>query len=582
MNCHDVEHLLASRRDLSPAEEEVVREHMAHCPICRQDWEREKQTSAVLHTLRLGDTLPPERVQTRVHAMLEQKPRHPYWQHGLALTSIGAVVLLFLVLIAGQATSEQTVTSSPTATTNMVMPQVIGWTEEQAMEHLKEMGIDSIYIDYQDQKRINEDLNALEPGKVFTTTPGPGEPLDPDTLVVLGIPEPYLFTSLGRIAYIHNGFVWIKVLPDLNPIQVTTEGQSHSPQWSPSGEWLTYCMDERLWIVNGMGYDPRELGDCRATWLSDPDTLIYRDGDAMQKVIAGEWGVEPLPRHGVWSPDQTEIAYVEMEVLDTVDETNTPEREVSLWRAEADGLYTTELFSPGSPAEYDIRLVGWYGDEIVFRKGMSFSNSLSTDGTPLYTISENGGEPRELVPWMLGRYFDVAADEHSFVVAAGGDRQTWHNKRIAVGNFADGLQVYLTDENTAAVSPQWSPDAQHIIYAAGPDIGPIGGGDEAREGLAQRRIWRIDRDGENPRQLTHDERYRDEQPGWSADGEHILFVRLAQDDIISLWLMPAEGGEPVQVANELGPISTPSDSVWFGYYGHTSWEYVFDWWSGDS
>ncbi|NOK60409.1 MAG: hypothetical protein GFH27_549281n197 [Chloroflexi bacterium AL-W] len=357
----------------------------------------------------------------------------------------------------GNDTQPVSTTPSPVASSDMVMPYVIGWTEKVAVAHLEEMGIDSIYIDYQDQERINENINALEPGKIFITTPGPGEPIGPDTLVVLNIPDPDIFTSPSRIAYVHHSLIWIKILPDRKPVQVTTEGQSHSPQWSPSGEWLTYCMDERLWIANGRGYDPRELGDCRATWLPNPDTLVYRDGDAIQKVIAGEWDLEPLPRYGIWSPDQTEIAYVELEVLGTVDETNTPEREVSLWRAEADGLYATELFSPGSPAEYDIRLVGWYGDQIIFHKGMGFSASLSTDGMPLYAIPEHGGEPRELVPWMLGRsgYLDVAADEHSFVVVAG-----------------EGRQTYLTDENMAAVSPQWAPDTQHIVYAAGPDSGP--------------------------------------------------------------------------------------------------------------
>jgi len=47
----------------------------------------------------------------------------------------------------------------------------------------------------------------------------------------------------------------------------------------------------------------------------------------------------------------------------------------------------------------------------------------------------------------------------------------------------------------------------------------------------------------------------------------------------SMWLIPAEGAEPGQVANELTPLPGPAPG-WFGYYGYVDWDELFDWWLG--
>ena len=96
----------------------------------------------------------------------------------------------------------------------------------------------------------------------------------------------------------------------------------------------------------------------------------------------------------------------------------------------------------------------------------------------------------------------------------------------------------------------------------------------------QRRIVVAGTEGDpQPRQLTDDPAYRDEYPRWSADGSHILFARLDAEDRASLWLMPAEGGAPQQVADDLSPNPGPA-SFWFGFYGHVGLDRLFAWWPG--
>jgi Tol biopolymer transport system component len=168
-------------------------------------------------------------------------------------------------------------------------------------------------------------------------------------------------------------------------------------------------------------------------------------------------------------------------------------------------------------------------------------------------------------------------DGKLLAVTAGGGRETWSHKRIAVVELASGQLTSLTDDKTAAFSPIWSPDGQHIAYVAAPDIGFVGGGEEAKAGAAQRRIWVMKKDGSDQRQLTHDAAYRDERSLWLADGRHLLFARLDQSERASLWLVRSDGSQWQQVVDELSP-----GPGWFGNYGHIQWSDSFAWWPGVS
>ena len=61
-----------------------------------------------------------------------------------------------------------------------------------------------------------------------------------------------------------------------------------------------------------------------------------------------------------------------------------------------------------------------------------------------------------------------------------------------------------------------------------------------------------------PRQLTDDPSTCDEHPQWSADGAHLLFVRLDEADRASLWIVPAQGGQPLLVAENVD-LGGPTD-----------------------
>jgi Tol biopolymer transport system component len=273
-----------------------------------------------------------------------------------------------------------------------------------------------------------------------------------------------------------------------------------------------------------------------------------------------------------WSPRGQWLAYVREEVMK---EREPPDnRYASLWRISANGSDASELFNTASTAG-GLMVAGWSPDSqyILFWPVPLFSSSLLADGTSLMAIPATGGKPAKLVESMLA-YADFLAwspDGKLLAVTAGGGRETWSHKRIASVEPTSGTLTYLTDEKTAAFSSAWSPDGHHLAYVAAPDIGFVGGGEEAKAGAAKRRIWVMKRDGSEKRQLTHVAAYRDERPLWSADSSHILFMRLDQHDQASLWLMRRDGSELNQVVDELTPMP------WFGYYGHIDWGGNFLW-----
>jgi hypothetical protein len=66
-------------------------------------------------------------------------------------------------------------------------------------------------------------------------------------------------------------------------------------------------------------------------------------------------------------------------------------------------------------------------------------------------------------------------------------------------------------------------------------------------------------------------------PIWSRDGKELLYV---SGD--ALWLVPAKGGRPTEVASPLFPPSQWRDigsSDLLSYYGQVDWAGQFNWWS---
>lgn len=424
--------------------------------------------------------------------------------------------------------------------------------------------------------------------------------------------------ALGKIAYVQGGDIWAKELPDGQPVRLTWDGNNSEPRWSPSGEWIAFRKSYVLpspsttpgtvWVMRADGSDPRPLEEGRwqasYAWAPLDDRLAYVTGGFGSLVVldvATGQRRELTPAtdgrtgagvgRAVWSPDGAWLAYDEVRDIGHMEGPQPGPRVSSIWRVRADGSERTELLNAGTPSSYGYHVAGWTpdGQYVLYRTSPSWSASLMSDGMPLYAVPVSGGAPIQLAshldPKTGASLFHAdflavapAATASRLALTFGAGREVWRNKRIGIVDVASGSVSLLTPDGVAAFSPSWSPDGQSLAFVAGAEYaGPTpAGGALFKQKLMElgRHIYVTNVNGEpHLRQLTDDPAYRDERPLWSADGAYILFVRMTAEDSVSLWLVPAGGGAPWRIVDELTPV--PS---WFGYYGYTNWAALFDWW----
>src|SRR5207237_518188 len=192
-----------------------------------------------------------------------------------------------------------------------------------------------------------------------------------------------------------------------------------------------------------------------------------------------------------------------------------------------------------------------------FLRDIGFSASIYADGLPLEQLAASGGRPAQLTDGtLIGLGFDYQPNGPWIAITTGAGRETWTNKGVQLYNPSRGYFTALTDGSTAAFSPAWSPDGSQLAYVAAADAGHIAGEDPGRDAIMSRRIWLMNADGSNKRQLTSDESYGDDHPRWSADGSQIIFARLDADDQASLWTASASRGDLHQLVGALS-LSVP-------------------------
>ncbi len=101
-------------------------------------------------------------------------------------------------------------------------------------------------------------------------------------------------------------------------------------------------------------------------------------------------------------------------------------------------------------------------------------------------------------------------------------------------------------------APSVSPDNRFIAFHSN------------RSGIFQ--IWRMDRDGSNPVQLTSGNS-ESHWPQFSPDGKYVLYEHFELGVSATSWKVPVEGGTPEKVieGSVIRPATSP-DGKWLGYW----------------
>ena len=405
--------------------------------------------------------------------------------------------------------------------------------------------------------------------------------------------------DLGTVAYVQNGDIWLKRLPDGAPQRITDDGVNREPLWSPSGRWLAFRkLDSQLWLYS------TETGAARAVdqgapvnyfrWSPAADTMAYVVGSGvlhLRTLAAGstEGAVltVPSPTSGpgsfAWSPDGRELAYVW-----TGSGANGEYRQEIRLQAAAGGAPIT-LYAGGNPAvEPALGLAGWLpsGQALLIWQGARLFDSTLPEAVDLVILPADRGQPfsgelplyvRDASWWLMGdltpapagsAWADKNADKDVMATTVG-DGPPWTNKRIVLAGEA------VTPGDQVAIQPAWSPGGEALAYSGMPDPGDVML-EQAGEAVHGRRLW-IASTGADPagRRLTDDPGARDEHPQWSADGAYLLFARLDEAARATLMLIPARGGQPTLVVEEID-LGEPADD----FKVQIDWGQSYDWFRG--
>jgi len=384
--------------------------------------------------------------------------------------------------------------------------------------------------------------------------------------------------GLGTIVYSQPDGLWVRSLPDGRPRKVAASGKT--PRFSPSGEWVSF----EGGVIRSDGTASAPLPSGTSIWLPRQDILAIATEDGFGLFSPGNaWTAPFATRKGVGIPvfndDGSKFAYSKT-VGAGRGPGGEPMRNGELCRATMGGTESRTLLARHLvlPIPY-----AWTRDStfIVYWEDPDFSASVLADGLALFRAPVDGGSPKPLgvITLVHGDLLSLSPTENKLAVTAGGGREIYEGKRIAIVDLDidKGAVRFVTGDNTSAMAPSWSPDGRRIAYVQAPAPPPLNDNLTARPYVAQRRIWVADASAAAPsRPITGDSRYRDEEPLWSADGTHILFCRLNASGVGTLWLMDAGGGDPIPVSDALA-LKNLSGLYGYGFYGYINWRGAFDW-----
>jgi Tol biopolymer transport system component len=119
---------------------------------------------------------------------------------------------------------------------------------------------------------------------------------------------------------------------------------------------------------------------------------------------------------------------------------------------------------------------------------------------------------------------------------------------------ADGKnQKQLTSDAGVNVFPAPSPDGRLVVFCSNRGANPV-----------TFNVWRVGTDGMNPRQLTYGE--GEFFPVCSPDNKWVVYSPIATGGGLSVWKIPIEGGDPVQILSRVAvkPAISP-DGKWLAF-----------------
>jgi Tol biopolymer transport system component len=283
-----------------------------------------------------------------------------------------------------------------------------------------------------------------------------------------------------------------------------------------------------------VGGTPRHLGSLLAddvAWSHDGKVLAYTRGHELFLANpdgAGSHLLATAPGdiwYLTWSPDDRRLGFTVMTEQQT------------LWEVGADGrgLHERRLNWPGKAQEC---CGAWTPDGryFVFRSQRDGASNLWALEEKSAWWRRGNPNPVQLTFGPMNYYQPLPSRNGKTIFAIGalpsGELVRYDAKQKDFVPFLDGL---------SADHPEFSRDGKWIAYVT----------------LPERSLWRARSDGSDAFQLTFPPLQVDSRPHWSSDGKQIVFAAKPPGELLRLYTVSAQDGNPDPLLPEPHSQATP-------------------------